>query len=304
VPPEAIAGSALELDFFVLGAQKAGTTTLHAWLATRPELALPRLKETHYLCDEERWALGEDWYARSFAPATDGARRAEVDPEYLTSPLALDRLHRRWPRARLVVLLRSPLERSRSHHEMSRARGLEPLEFEAALDAEAERTASGAPEALRHHAYFARSRYATWLDAIAEHAPGHPLHLVRSDELFGSRGEDTWHALLRFLQLEPGPIPERVGMRNGRWAARSGWLNRHLRQRTGLRRLLGRLVPSREWRLRLGTLVDRWNQRPLRARANAPVLRAEWRERFDAEVAALEARTGWDLANWRSEAPR
>lgn len=305
MPPELASGTALtiEPDFFVLGAQKAGTTTLHAWLAARMDVALPRLKETHYLCDEERWALGETWYARSFAHTAATRHCGEVDPEYLYSPDALRRLHARWPSARLVVLLRSPLERARSHHAMTRARGLEPLAFEAALDAEAQRTASGDPEALRHHAYFARSCYAACLDALECHAPGHPVHLVRTDELFGERGETTWRALQAFLGLAARPLPDRAGPRNARWTARSGWLNRHLRGRTGLRRALGRLIPSQDWRLRLGTWIDRWNQRPLATRPAAPALSGTWRARFDAEVEALERRTGWDASAWRTEAP-
>jgi len=297
--PAASRGS-IELDFFVLGAQKAGTTTLHAWLAARPELALPRIKETHYLCDPERQELGEAWYAASFARTRATRLCGEVDPEYLHSPEALQRLHARWPGARLVLLLRAPLERSRSHWAMSRARGLEPLDFQQALEAEEERLARGGAQAERDHGYLTRSRYAACLERLERLAPGHPLHVVRTDELFGARRDEAWGALCSFLGIAPAPPPADAE-RNARWSPRSGWLNRHLRARTGLRRVLGRLVPSRELRLRLGLWLDRWNQRPLAEREALPELDSRWYSRFEAEVTALERRTGLDLSGWRSE---
>ena len=292
----------LALAFFVLGAQKAGTTSLHDWLSAQPEIGLPALKETHYLSHPERRALGAPWYARCFGSVLGRRLLGEVDPEYLYHPAAAHGIRQQWPGARLVAVLRKPLERALSHHRMSTARGLEPLGFEAALEAEESRLAADGEDRLGalHHSYLLRSRYTLHLEAYRRLFPAENLLLVRFDELFGARSAETFHEVCRFLGVD-GPIvpPDPTVARNASWSPRSKLLARALRDRSRLRRVLGRLLmPSQDLRLRLGVWLERRNRGP----AAVPRIRARlsrrWVEAFDRETEALERLAGWDLGPW------
>lgn len=290
----------VRLAFAVVGAQKAGTTTLHAWLAAQDEVGLPDVKETHWFSHPERAALGAAWYAERFAAVRDRRLLGEVDPEYLPCPDALRRLRAHSPPARVAVVLRDPLARARSQHAMSVARGLEELPFEAALEAEAARLAAAEPgdETWLHRAYLHRSRYAEQLQRLDASFPRRQVHLVRFEDLFGERRRETFAELCTFLGLErPDLDVVDGGARNARWSSRSRLVAHVLREGSATRRALRALVPTRGLRVRLGRLVERWNRRPA-PRTDEPPLSEAWRERFAHEARLLEARTGWDLSGW------
>lgn len=200
-------------DFLGIGAQKGGTTSLHRLLETHPGVFLPPEKEVHYF--SKRFALGPDWYAARFAAACSRQRCGEITPYYLFHPEAPGRIHALLPEARLIVLLRDPVERALSQYFHSRRLGLEPLGLEEALAAEAQRLAGAeavlaAPEGrhLSHqeHSYLSRSRYEGQLAAYERLFGADQLLVLRSEDLFTSP-ETLWQQVQRFLALEPLPLP-------------------------------------------------------------------------------------------------
>ncbi|MBU2482884.1 MAG: sulfotransferase, partial [Proteobacteria bacterium] len=73
-------------DFLIIGAQKAGTTTLHDWLITQSQLSLPNIKETHFFSKENRFEKGYNWYIKQFDMTSDKKIIGEVDPDYIFMP--------------------------------------------------------------------------------------------------------------------------------------------------------------------------------------------------------------------------
>jgi hypothetical protein len=156
----------------VIGAQRAGTTSLHRSLAAHPGLAPPVLhKGVHYF--DTAYGKSLEWYRAHF-PRT-GAVTYETCPYYLAHPAVPSRVTADLPQARAIVLLRDPVERAISHHAHEVARGFEHLGFDAAIDAEAERLVGAedllvaGPRALvhhghQHHGYLARGAYAAQLE--------------------------------------------------------------------------------------------------------------------------------------------
>jgi hypothetical protein len=166
----------------VIGAQRAGTTSLHRALAEHPELHPPVLhKGVHYFDTAYGHPLA--WYRAHFPRG--GGTGFETCPYYLAHPVVPSRVAADLPDVRVVALLRDPVERAVSHHAHEVARGFEDLDLEAAIEAEPERLA-GAEERLRdgprslvdvhhqHHAYLARGAYAPqlrrWFDAVGRDA--------------------------------------------------------------------------------------------------------------------------------------
>lgn len=200
-------------DFLGLGVQKGGTTTLQRLLEQHPGAFLPAAKELHYF--SLHFAEGETWYREQFSAATPDQRCGEITPYYVFHPQAPDRVQALLPQARLIVLLRDPVERALSQYFHSLRLGLEALPLEAALAAESERLRGvhellSAPEG-RHrshqeHSYLSRSRYQDQLPRWQARFAAEQLLVLRSEDLFEDP-ECVWDRVLHFLELEPWPLP-------------------------------------------------------------------------------------------------
>lgn len=131
-----------EPDFLVIGAPKAGTTALHASLARHPQLFLSRVKEPKFFLSDgppprsggpgDRQTYGEHvWrpeeYAALFAGAPAETLRGESTPFYLHDVAAQARIAAALPEARLVAVLREPVDRAYSNWAHLRSAGLEPI---------------------------------------------------------------------------------------------------------------------------------------------------------------------------------
>lgn len=107
--------------FLILGAQKAGTTALVAYLAQHPRFALATEKEVDFFASDRRYERGLPWYAAQWErklPA--GTLRFEASPNYLFLPQAAVRIRHRVPKAKLIVILRDPVLRAYSAWQMYR----------------------------------------------------------------------------------------------------------------------------------------------------------------------------------------
>lgn len=191
-------------DFLGLGTQKGGTTTLHRMLGGHPDVFLPACKEVHFF--DQNYSAGEPWYRNHFANSQPHQVCGEITPFYLYHPEVPSRIHDLLPQARMVVLLRDPVERTISQVFHARKRGFEPLDPAAALAAEPGRLQSGDPISLQKHSYLSRSRYLEQLDRYEALFPQEQLLILRSEDLF-SNPESIWSELLNFLRLKPFPWP-------------------------------------------------------------------------------------------------
>ncbi|WP_374633830.1 sulfotransferase [Paracoccus sp. (in: a-proteobacteria)] len=105
------------VDFVIVGAMRAGTTTLHALLADHPQISMSRDKETDFFIAEKNYSRGLEWYQAQFDPARP--LRGEASPNYakrLDFPGVPARLARHAPRARLIYVVRDPIARAQSQY--------------------------------------------------------------------------------------------------------------------------------------------------------------------------------------------
>ena len=194
-------------EFLGLGTQKGGTTTLHRLLEQHPDVYLPSCKEVHFF--DQNHDAGEGWYRNHFANAEAHQTCGEITPFYLFHPDVPGRIHNLLPTARMVVLLRDPVERTISQLFHARKRGFETLEPAAALAAEPERLQSGDPVSLQKHSYLSRSRYLEQLDRYETLFEPEQLLVLRSESLFENPAP-VWQELQRFLRLRQMPLPGRL----------------------------------------------------------------------------------------------
>jgi hypothetical protein len=199
--------------FLVLGTQKGGTTSLHALLGQHPEVYLPACKEVQYFSLHAH--RPPRWYGAHYAESRADQLRGDVTPYYLFHPEAAERIHKLLPEARLIVLLRDPVERSLSQYFHARRLGFEDLGLEEALARESERlrgaemvvrAPSGRHRSHQKHSYVSRSLYAEQLRRYEERFPPHQLLVLRSEDFF-ERTPEVWDRILRFLTLPVLPLP-------------------------------------------------------------------------------------------------
>jgi hypothetical protein len=197
--------------FLVLGAQKAGTTALFAYLREHPDVTGPPWKEVSFF--DRHYARGLRWYRGNFPLR---GRRAgavgEASPSYLFHPLAPERVRAALPDARLVAILRNPVDRAHSHYQHEVALGREALSFEEALEAEEARLAGEVerltrdPASFSHawwnYTYASRGLYAEQLGRWLALFPREQLLVLLTDELAADPA-GTYGRVLDFLSVAP-----------------------------------------------------------------------------------------------------
>jgi hypothetical protein len=264
----------------LLGAPKCGTTTLAAWWDLQPQGFTAPEKEVGFFTAE--WDRGLDWYRSRFACATRGQVTCDASPGYLYDDVALDRLARELPHARLAVILREPVSRVWSHWCYMTALGLEPRPFSRVLDEEAlDPTAT--PPAFPI-GYLQGSRYASRLEAVTQRFERSQLLVLLTDELRDDP-VGTFARLCRHGGIAPGTPGGREN---------EGRLPRSM----ALQRTLGRFH-AYGWPGGVGRRLMQLNLRP----GSPPPLGGADRERLRGllvdEVPALRAWLGRDLpASW------
>jgi hypothetical protein len=220
-------------SFLVIGGQRCGTTTIFKSLSSHPQVMRPPVEKgtDYYTLHYDR---GLDWYRGHFpiesysrlrTARSGGPVAFEACTYYLFHPCAIERIAADFPGARLVVMLRDPVERAYSAFKHEHARGFETeADFSRALDLEDERLA-GEVEHLRsdstyrsfshrHHAYTRRGQYAEQLERVFEHFPREQVHVMQSEAFF-ERPEAELASLLRFLELTPW-APDHIDQHNAR----------------------------------------------------------------------------------------
>ncbi len=208
-------------NFYVAGAQRSGTTSLFIYLLSHELVHGPRrAKGVHYY--DTNFHQSVDWYRSNFPRAsTIDAQQAEHGvmpavgegaPYYLFSPVIPERIHAVTPGARILTVLREPLDRAISHHNHEVKRGFETLPLEEAFDAEASRLEGEVDKILAddqyisephiYHSYLSRGLYAEQLQRYFD-VFGRDQVLVLDSSEMSSNPEATVRKTTDFLGLPP-----------------------------------------------------------------------------------------------------
>lgn len=222
----------MQPDFLVVGAQRAGTTTLYRMLVEHPSIVRPSFQKGIGYFDLN-YGRGADWYQGHFPVRSFAEWRTRKSGEpmtfessgyYLFHPLAAERIARELPATKVIVLVRDPVERAFSAHAHEFARGFETLGFEEAMDREEERTSGEAARLVadpgyvsynhRHYSYRARGRYAEQI--IRYHAAlGTDRVMILDAHTFFADPNASFQELLDFLGLRAWTSTQ-TGVHNAR----------------------------------------------------------------------------------------
>jgi hypothetical protein len=196
--------------FLIIGTMRGGTSSLFKYLESHPDTAASLRKEVNYFT--RYWQKGPDWYRAHF-PLTRRRLAFEASPNYLFHPLAPIRAAQSVPDARLIVLLREPAARARSHYDHMARLGFERRSFTRALETESRlvRDALGRFEEDEHvwqpmflrYSYMSRGYYADQLETWLSFFPIENILVLWSEDFF-ARPDKALDTVSEFLSIRPG----------------------------------------------------------------------------------------------------
>jgi hypothetical protein len=296
-------------DFLVIGAPKAGTTALHAVLATHPGLYMSAVKEPKFfLTDgppptkggpgdaltyrEHVWRRQD--YEALFDQAPAGTLRGESTPLYLYDRAAMRRIQAALPGGRLIVIVRDPVERAHSNWTHLWSAGLEPIgDFVRACDQEERRKAAG--WATFWH-YAGLGRYGEQLEYLFTLFPREQVLVIRYRMLVDSPAQ-ALDRICEFLGVEQGILAE-IPRQNVTSHPEPTLAHRavSLAQRAGS--AVGSRIPGLTAAAMTGPL-ERFLQRHSRERQPLSwEQRQELIPRFEADIKLLEDVLGESFRDW------
>jgi hypothetical protein len=291
-------------NFLIIGAAKAGTTSLYCYLAVHPQVYMSPVKEARFFAIQGR---GEAFlsriqndvqfkdsvstleeYHRLFDGAAGAIAIGEASPLYLGwSEASASAIRHHLPDAKLIAILRHPVERAFSHYKMNLKLGIEPHQtFENALSGDPER-ANGV---YIHQGFYARA-----LDAYDRRFFSEQIRIYFYEDLVTSP-ESLVRDMFRFLGVDENYLPrvkERYNV-SPRAYSRNRSLADTLNGKNSLGSFARTIVPG-PIRRPIARLLRRFNQFEPRL---LPETRARLAALYHDDVLRLQARTNRDLSSW------
>lgn len=177
-------------NLIVIGAAKSATTSLHFYLKHHPEIEMSRKKELEFFVEDKNWSKGVEWYRSHFTG--DKPVRGESSPAYTFYPMFPDvpkRMHALIPDAKLIYLLRDPIERMISHYVHVLDKGYEKRPIEQVIFEE-------------ESEYYYGSKYFMQIERYLEYYPSDNILIITNEDLRDRRRE-TLRQVFEFVGVDP-----------------------------------------------------------------------------------------------------
>ena len=194
----------MKCNLILAGFAKCGTSSLHEYLNLHPKISMSTKKEPHFFSKTKIWERGVDWHDSLFSQdKTEAVFFGESSTSYSVWEPALLRIKKYIPDAKIVLLLRHPVERLLSHYRWMYAEGNENLILEKALKLEEKSTVS--PDVHRNGCYpwyLRTSRYSYFVPYVRG-LFGENNVLTLSSDLLSSERQQAIDQCCSFLEIEP-----------------------------------------------------------------------------------------------------
>lgn len=192
--------------FFIVGAQRSGTTYLYELLAEHPEveMAKPLRPEPKFFLDERLFERGPQYYNQRFFEGKPGAwLRGEKSTSYIESEKAAQRIAEHYPQAKIIFVLRNPITRAISNYWFSVYNGVETQPLSEALLKEGERRSEYDAERFSSSpfAYLQRGLYIDYIDMYEKYFSTKYIKIILQEKLVVS--VDAVRNIYSFLNISP-----------------------------------------------------------------------------------------------------
>jgi hypothetical protein len=293
-------------DFFIVGAPRCGTTAMYEYLRRHPQVFMPAHKEPQYFGADlthlhER--LSEAAYLRLFAAARRGQRVGEATTWYLYSSSAAQEIAAFDPNARIIIMLRNPVDVMYSLHREALFYGVETIEdFAAALAAEEDRRAGRlrSPTPWREVLYYREAvRFAGQVARYLDRFGADRVKVILFDDFVADTAR-VYADLLRFLDVDDAVWPEFARVNSSKVARNRGLQSLVVRPPGPLRRVVP-LVRRYPFAHRLRAFLVGMNSREQPRPQMDPDMRSRLSDELRPEIEDLARLIRRDLGAWTNE---
>jgi tetratricopeptide (TPR) repeat protein len=196
-------------NFIIIGCQRCGTTSLYTYLAQHPQILTPIKKEMDFF--SWHFDRGIDWYLAHFPPMPPGEQflTGEASPSYFDSREAPERLYSLFPEAKLIVLLRNPVDRAISQFYRLTDLNWEARSLDRVISDEIERLNQNPEYIIGEEPgnYLARGRYIEFIKNWRTFFPREQLLILKSEDFYAGAAT-TVKQVLEFLDLPEYQLSE------------------------------------------------------------------------------------------------
>jgi tetratricopeptide (TPR) repeat protein len=196
-------------NFIIIGCQRCGTTSLYTYLAQHPQILTPIKKEMDFF--SWHFDRGIDWYLAHFPPMPSGEQflTGEASPSYFDSREAPERLYSLFPEAKLIVLLRNPVDRAISQFYRLTGLNWEARSLDRVISDEIERLNQNPEYIIGEEPgnYLARGRYIEFIKNWRAFFPREQLLILKSEDFYAGAAA-TVKQVLEFLDLPEYQLSE------------------------------------------------------------------------------------------------
>lgn len=308
-------------NFFIVGAPKCGTTSLHEYLQRHPDVFMPFYKEPHYFGSDlegsrfRQFRAQPERYLNLFRDARGEKRIGESSPWYLFSQRAAEEIHAYDPHAKIIIMLRNPVDMMYSMWSQFRYSGNEQIEtFEEALAAEPERRRG---QRIRRAAHCVSGLYYRDMARFREQVPRYfdlfgreNVKVVIFDD-FKSDTAAVYRDILEFLDIDSG-FQTSFDIVNPNKEVRLEWLQKSivssgfslmlLKDRLTYLATTHSLVPISYRTRAVKGVIAAYTKYERRSPLTAD-LRQRLAREFQSDIDKLSDLLGTDLSHWYQDAP-
>lgn len=295
-------------NFFIVGAPKCGTTSLYKWLKQHPDIFMPDEKEPKYFCHDLREQAeandstrlfpvqSKEEYLKLFQDTEGKTAIGEASTYYLYSKTAPEAIKKFNPEAKIIIMLRDPVEQIISSYNFSVQKGHESAEnLEEALRLETKRRAN--PPAKRFpksYLYQEKASFCQHINRFQNHFSNKQIKILLLDDLQHSP-QEVYQEVLEFLGVEQSDFTPEFSQENTGGTPRFQWLNQAIKHPSSPIRKFAELIPKS-----IGKQIRGWLNKLLLTDKDTSVsdaTRTKLKKQFKPKVKQLSEITDRDLVS-------
>ena len=290
-------------DFFIIGAQKSGTSTLHQILKNTDVVSLPENKETHYFSYFIKKKKKYSWYQEQFFIKKYHQLIGEVDPSYMYIDDSPENIKKFIKKPKIIVILRKPIDRAFSHYLMSFRRGLEKNSFIEAISNESERLKNRKEFDLNNFSYLDRGNYYFQIKRYQKIFKNSSFLFLKFEDLLKKESKKKLIlSLFEFLDIKEGYSENNFDSIhiNKNKTFRFQWIQNILYGNSKIKNLLSKLIKDPSLRYRMKSNIEKINLKDTNYSKDInyekiPNDIIKWN---NAEISQLEKITNLNLKEW------
>jgi Sulfotransferase domain len=290
-----------KIDLFIIGAQKAGTTSLKNYLSEHPSIKSHYAQEFSFFYDDEEYTLGvQKAFKKYFTEKETAILQIAKHAHLYSSEKAIERLYHHNPNCKLIFILRNPVERTFSSYMMEKLYNRVDFEFD-----QLEHAINGSDllqlEPWQREAILEFGYYENFLPSIYKYFPKNQVRLVLFED-FMSKPMELCQTVFRELNLKHDYYPRTRVKHNEtalpRSEVMSNLLRKYLISDNKIKSNFGKVIPP-VTKFKIGNMLRNLNRSNKNKVQISEKMTFKLKEHFYPHICELEKMTGFDLGNWK-----